>query len=439
MNVLPVASPKNSEVPEARSLSASVEVISHDFKTRQRSFSEELEGLSTFHDAANPQELEDEILLRERETQADNGVETKEPTTSSPTTETDFDQRPALEDVNAKPNFQSVGTDLRDAELHQTFDQQMAKTVATVQISPLQAQMLEATSNRSTPTDAKSNSIPQTPLLGFASPQAFFPNAMEKKVATPPQGVAIVQSDVVSLNTDRSSETALGLPIDPKQTATETTFSTDGVSNTAAVETEDQRVIRQRPETNQIAEKLNIYGSALLSDESTQTNDKLLETQTLSTKNIENASAQVERPIPSPETNTPIPPLDVTSIFKGSKGIATAQSQNQDIGSLELSMRAMPDIQSAHQPQTSMQFLSSNGVNSAPKTSPAANLQAINNALLTLQDDGSQINVSLSPEELGKLTIKLDQTAQGTIFTFSAERAETQELIRRQLEQLQEQ
>ncbi|MGB7319757.1 MAG: flagellar hook-length control protein FliK, partial [Planktotalea sp.] len=73
------------------------------------------------------------------------------------------------------------------------------------------------------------------------------------------------------------------------------------------------------------------------------------------------------------------------------------------------------------------------------RTLPAGNIQAVSDAILTLRDSGGKIDVALAPEELGRLSIKLDNTAQGALFTLSAERGETQELIRRQLEQLQEQ
>lgn len=70
---------------------------------------------------------------------------------------------------------------------------------------------------------------------------------------------------------------------------------------------------------------------------------------------------------------------------------------------------------------------------------PAGNIQTISDAILTLRDTGGQIDVTLSPEELGRLTIKLDQSAQGNVFTLTAERGDTQEIIRRHIVQLQEQ
>ncbi len=71
------------------------------------------------------------------------------------------------------------------------------------------------------------------------------------------------------------------------------------------------------------------------------------------------------------------------------------------------------------------------------KMLPPGNAQAIADAVLTLRDSGGKIDVSLSPEELGRLTIKLDHTPQGNHFTLSAERGDVQELIRRQIEALQ--
>ncbi|MGH1576811.1 flagellar hook-length control protein FliK [Planktotalea sp.] len=68
-----------------------------------------------------------------------------------------------------------------------------------------------------------------------------------------------------------------------------------------------------------------------------------------------------------------------------------------------------------------------------------ANAHAITDAVVHLRDTGGQVDVALSPDDLGRLSIKLEQTNQGSVFTFSADRADTQDLIRRQIEQLQEQ
>ena len=51
---------------------------------------------------------------------------------------------------------------------------------------------------------------------------------------------------------------------------------------------------------------------------------------------------------------------------------------------------------------------------------PAGNLQAISEAALVLRESAGRIDVTLAPEELGRLSIKLDQTPQGPLFTFSA-------------------
>lgn len=69
----------------------------------------------------------------------------------------------------------------------------------------------------------------------------------------------------------------------------------------------------------------------------------------------------------------------------------------------------------------------------------AENAPKISDALITLRDVGGQIDVALTPDDMGRLTIKLDHTTQGPAFTLTAERAETQEIIRRHLDQLQQQ
>ncbi len=58
---------------------------------------------------------------------------------------------------------------------------------------------------------------------------------------------------------------------------------------------------------------------------------------------------------------------------------------------------------------------------------------------LSLRDNAGQIEVALKPEDLGRLAIKLEHTANGTNIVFIAERAETQDLMRRQMEFLHQQ
>ena len=60
-------------------------------------------------------------------------------------------------------------------------------------------------------------------------------------------------------------------------------------------------------------------------------------------------------------------------------------------------------------------------------------------AFLSLRDNAGQIEVALKPEDLGRLAIKLEHTANGTNIVFIAERAETQDLMRRQMEFLHQQ
>lgn len=64
--------------------------------------------------------------------------------------------------------------------------------------------------------------------------------------------------------------------------------------------------------------------------------------------------------------------------------------------------------------------------------------QAIEPSIL-LRDSGGKIDVTLKPEDLGRLTVKIEPTANGTQIIFTAERAETQDLMRRQIDMLQQQ
>ncbi len=69
----------------------------------------------------------------------------------------------------------------------------------------------------------------------------------------------------------------------------------------------------------------------------------------------------------------------------------------------------------------------------------APNLSRIADAIVTLRDSGGKIDVSLTPDDLGRLTLKLDQTAQGLQITFTADRLDTQDIMRRHIEVLQQQ
>ena len=65
------------------------------------------------------------------------------------------------------------------------------------------------------------------------------------------------------------------------------------------------------------------------------------------------------------------------------------------------------------------------------------NLPELSDAIIKLQTRGGQVDVSLTPEDLGRLNIKLEQTVNGPQVTLSAERHDTQELMRRHIEMLQ--
>lgn len=68
-----------------------------------------------------------------------------------------------------------------------------------------------------------------------------------------------------------------------------------------------------------------------------------------------------------------------------------------------------------------------------------ANINRVSDALITLRDTGGQIDVALSPDDVGRLTIKLEQSAQGLQFVLTAERSDTQDIMRRHMEHLHQQ
>lgn len=68
-----------------------------------------------------------------------------------------------------------------------------------------------------------------------------------------------------------------------------------------------------------------------------------------------------------------------------------------------------------------------------------ANAPRLTAAIMSLRETGGQIDVSLSPEDLGRLTIKLEPTSGAVSVTLLAERPETQDLIKRHFDLLQEQ
>lgn len=65
-----------------------------------------------------------------------------------------------------------------------------------------------------------------------------------------------------------------------------------------------------------------------------------------------------------------------------------------------------------------------------------ANAASISEAIIKVNESGGKVDVTLAPEDLGRLTVKLDQTTHGPQLTFSAERFETQEIMRRHLDTL---
>ena len=69
----------------------------------------------------------------------------------------------------------------------------------------------------------------------------------------------------------------------------------------------------------------------------------------------------------------------------------------------------------------------------------APNQSRITDAIVTLRETGGRIDVSLTPDDLGRLTLKLDQTVQGLQITFTADRLDTQDIMRRHIEVLQQQ
>lgn len=79
------------------------------------------------------------------------------------------------------------------------------------------------------------------------------------------------------------------------------------------------------------------------------------------------------------------------------------------------------------------------------QTSPIApalahsNQLALSDALISLKDDGARIDVTLSPEELGRVTLKLETGSAGHNLTVMVDRVETAELVKRHMQELSEQ
>jgi flagellar hook-length control protein FliK len=88
------------------------------------------------------------------------------------------------------------------------------------------------------------------------------------------------------------------------------------------------------------------------------------------------------------------------------------------------------------------------GYSNAPTLAPAqqaalafngTNARTISDAIITLRDTGGQIDVALHPEELGRLVFKMETTANGQSVSIFAERPETNEIMRKHMQELQQQ
>ncbi len=148
-------------------------------------------------------------------------------------------------------------------------------------------------------------------------------------------------------------------------------------------------------------------------------------------KELPTNAAQQTTSLGESAKNAPVPQL--LSFKDDPTGIPLTETH--EIGK-STSDPASPDLRLL-QPVAAPQFSPKPG-----QVSPilaASNSATLSDAIITLREAGGQIDVSLTPDDLGRLTIKLEHTANGALVTLAAERPETQEMMRRQMEHLQNQ
>jgi hypothetical protein len=124
------------------------------------------------------------------------------------------------------------------------------------------------------------------------------------------------------------------------------------------------------------------------------------------------------------------------------KGLETFQSPShmQNFGLLD---PITQDVPSSGLFQTSAiprgQVENTIGLQHPSQVFSSTNISNITDAVVTIKETGGLIDVSLTPEDLGRLTLKIDQSVQGLQVTIAAERLDTQEIMRRHIELLQQQ
>lgn len=144
----------------------------------------------------------------------------------------------------------------------------------------------------------------------------------------------------------------------------------------------------------------------------------------------------------NPKTPETVKPLAVTQVAAseagkqlGSQNFELLPADSGDLGSRDgLSGFSAPS--GTHSVGTAP--ITPTALNSATALTQT-NGRAIAEAAVSLTDKGGRIDVTLSPEELGRVTVKMDQSSSALVIILSAERPETLDLIRRNIDLLEQQ
>ena len=129
--------------------------------------------------------------------------------------------------------------------------------------------------------------------------------------------------------------------------------------------------------------------------------------------------------------NPPVNSLVASSFESLEKPLEPQAGEHNSAPDATLGLQSQGPVQlTAHTPTAS---------NPTIQTTSLNNLAQVVDATVSLRDNVGKIDVALKPEDLGRLAIKFEQTANGTQIIFSAERPETQDLMRGQMDFLHQQ
>ena len=171
-------------------------------------------------------------------------------------------------------------------------------------------------------------------------------------------------------------------------------------------------------------------GESILQSSLSTRMEQIPETQTTASSSMLATKPTVAQEI-TPFRNPPINSLGASSFESLEMPLEPQAGEHNSAPDTALGLQSQGPVQpTAHAPTAS---------NPTIQTTSLSNLAQVVDANVSLRDNAGKIDVALKPEDLGRLAIKFEQTANGTQIIFSAERPETQDLMRRQMDFLHQQ